>query len=72
MKVGDLVMLKVHPEGGLNRTGIVVDVVQKKCWRTHKRGHRVNFSEVNPEPHGTVLFENKLLTLPATDLKVVK
>ena len=57
MKVGDLVMLKVHPRGGLRRTGVIVDVIQKKCWRTSKLGKAVSWGKVDPEPHGVVLID---------------
>ena len=71
MKVGDLVVVKRHPKGGLVRTGIIVDVVQKKCWRTDEMGHNVDFSKVEPEPHGTVMFDDDMLTIPETDLEVI-
>ena len=72
MKVGDLVMLAVHPHGGINRMGVIVDTLQKKCWRTNVQGKKINWDKVDPELHGVVLFEDSTLTLPATDLKVVK
>ena len=71
MKVGDLVIMKRHPRGGLLRTGVIVDVVQKKCWRTHELGPRVNFDSIDPEPHGSVLIEDQIFTVPVTDLEVV-
>lgn len=71
MKVGDLVMLKVHPRGGLNRTGVVVDVIQKKCWRTSKLGRAIDWNKVEPEPHGAVLIDDSILNIPFTDLKVI-
>ena len=71
MKVGSLVKLKVHPRGGLNRTAVIVDVVHKKCWRTDKLGHAVSWNKVDPEPHGVILLDNEVLTIPATDLEVI-
>ena len=71
MKIGDLVMLKLHPHGGLHRTGIIVDVIQKKCWRTSKLGKAVDWNKVDPEPHGAVLIDNNILNIPFTDLKVL-
>ena len=71
MKVGDLVTLKVHSGSRQVRSGVVVDVTQKKCWRTSKLGKSVAWDKIDPELHGTVLFEDKLLTLPAADLEVI-
>ena len=71
MKVGDLVSLKVHSGSKKVRSGVVVDITQKKCWRTSKLGKSIAWDKIDPEPHGTVLFEDKLLTLPAADLEVI-
>ncbi len=71
MKVGDVVALKVHSSDSRKRTGVVVDIIQKKCWRTTQRGRHVDWSKVDPEPHATMMFENKLLTLPVLDLDVI-
>ena len=71
MKVGDLVMVKRHPRGGLVRTGVLVDVIQKKCWRKDKLGPMVDWRKVDPEPHGVVMFDDSLLTIPGTDLEVI-
>lgn len=71
MKVGDLVMLKLHPRGGLNRTGVIVEMVQKKCWRTSKLGKAIDWNKVEPELHGAVLIDDDILTIPITDLKVI-
>ncbi|MEC7116946.1 MAG: hypothetical protein VXW71_02035 [Actinomycetota bacterium] len=71
MKVGDLVMVKRHPKGGLVRTGVLVDVIQKKCWRTTQLGHSVDWNKIDPEPHGIVMFDDNLLTIPATDIEVI-
>ena len=71
MKVGDLVKVKRHPRGGLHRNGVIVDVVQKKCWRMDKLGKAVDWNKIDPEPHAAVLLENQVLTIPATDLEVI-
>ena len=71
MKVGDLVMLKVHPRGGLNRTGVIVEMVQKKCWRISELGRAIDWNKVEPEPHGAVLIDDDILTIPIADLKVI-
>ena len=72
MKVGDLVIVKVHPKGGLNRTGVVVDIVQKKCWRTNKMGKKINWDLIDPEPHGVVMFDDLVRTIPEVELKVLQ
>ena len=64
-------MVKRHPKGGLVRTGVLVDVIQKKCWRTDKLGHSVDWNKVDPEPHGIVMLDDSLLTSPGTDLEVI-
>ena len=66
MKIGDLVKLKV----GATRAGIMVGLVHKKCWRTHERGAKIDWSTVEPEPHATVLFSDGLLNIPIVDLEV--
>lgn len=71
MNVGDLVMLKLHPRGRLNRTGVIVEMVQKKCWRTSKLGKAIAWNKVEPELHGAVLIDDDILTIPITDLKVI-
>ena len=70
MKVGDLVMVKTHPKGGLKRTGVVVEIIQKKCWRTHKMGKKINWDLIDPEPHGVVMFDDLIRTIPEADLRV--
>ena len=75
MKVGDLVALEVHWRGRsgiLHPTGVIVDVIQKKCWRASNRGRKVDWSAVDPEPHGKVLVDNDILTIPFTDLRVIE
>ena len=64
-------MVKRHPKGGLVRTGVLVDVIQKKCWRTDELGHSVDFSKIEPEPCGVVMFDDSLLTIPAVDIEVI-
>ena len=66
MKIGDLVKMS-----NTDKTAIVIDVVQKKCWRTDEKGVSVNWSEVDPEPHAVILVDNKTLSIPFTDLEVV-
>lgn len=55
MKTGDLVRLKGTDLGAV---GVVVDIIQKKVWRTQIRGNLVDWGMVNPEPHAVVLFHH--------------
>ena len=66
VKIGDLVKLS-----NTDKTGVVIDVVQKKCWRTSEKGVSVDWSKVDPEPHAVVLFNNKTMSVPFTNLEVV-
>ena len=70
--VGDLVMMKIHPKGGLKRTGVIIDIVQKKCWRSEKLGNKVNWGLIEPEPHAIVMFDHTTQTMPITNLKVIE
>lgn len=68
MKVGDLVKAE-HSEA----IGIVIDVVQKKVWRSGIMGKKVNWDLVDPEPHAAVLYShnNDTVNIPFTELEVV-
>lgn len=74
MKVGDLVR---HYSAARNiwaeePTGLVVDIVQKKVWRTNLQGKQVNWANVNPEPHAVVLYSQRgTLNIPIIELEVV-
>ena len=68
MKVGDLVRLKK----GSTRLGVMVDIIQKKCWRTHERGAKINWETIEPEPHAVVMYDDDFLNIPTVDLEVVK
>ncbi len=67
MKASDLVQAK-HSEA----IGIVIDIVQKKCWRTSERGAGVDWNKVDPEPHAVVLFPHNegTISIPVIDLEV--
>ncbi len=69
MKAGDLV--KADQSEAI---GIVIDIVQKKCWRTSERGAGVDWSKVTPEPHAVVLYSHNdgTISIPAIDLKVIR
>ena len=65
-------MVKMHPKGGLKRTGVVVEIIQKKVWRSHIHGKKVQWDKIEPEPHGVVMFDNMVRAIPETDLKVLE
>ena len=71
MKVGDLVKLKSMNRRSPVRIGLIVDLIEKKCWRTETNGPRVNWDIIDPEPHAVVSINNSMLTLPITDLSLV-
>ena len=48
MKVGDLVKLKGV---GDSRAGLIVEFMEKKCWRTDALGPKVNWDKIEPESH---------------------
>ncbi len=68
MKIGDLVK-STKFTGKPTRAGLIVDFVQKKCWRTHILGKAVDWSRIDPEPHAVVLVGETKLTIPLTDLE---
>ncbi len=70
MKVGDLVKLSaVH--GASFRAGLIVEFIEKKCWRTDVLGNRIDWEKVDPEPHAIVLIDGDRRAIPLTDLEVV-
>ena len=70
MKVGDLVKSKAIM-GEPRKVGLVVDLVEKKCWRTDELGKAVNWNKVEPEPHAVILIGEDYLTVPLTDLELL-
>ncbi len=73
MKVGDLVRLKKTCETqSSTRAGIVVDIVQKKVWRTDGLGNAIDWNKVGPEDHATVMYDDCQLNIPVVDLETVK
>ncbi len=68
MKVGDLVRNSLACDGEL---GLVVDMIQKKCWRTEVHGPMIDWRKIDPEPHAVVLYPGRpTITVPVTDLEV--
>tara|TARA_B100001287_G_C22399964_1_gene397379 strand:- start:160 stop:402 length:243 start_codon:yes stop_codon:yes gene_type:complete len=77
MKSGDLVRPGRSAWGsgfhaGGYRTGLVVEVIDKKHWNTSTHGKKVNWNAVDPEPHAVVVWSNGLeRTIPICELEVI-
>ncbi len=68
MKPGDLVKLSaVH--GASFRVGLVVELIEKKCWRTDVFGNKVDWNKVEPEPHAVVMIDGDKRSIPVTNLE---
>jgi len=69
VKVGDLVR---HKKAN-GEPGLVVEMTQKKVWRSHIHGKKVNWDKIDPEPHAVVLWSHNdgALQVPIHDLEVV-
>jgi hypothetical protein len=73
MKVGDLVRLKtVDKDQRPTRVGVVIEFIQKKCWRTQEMGTKVNWDVIELEPHGVVMYDNCSLDIPLEDLETIE
>jgi len=70
MKIGDLVKLSAA-HGASFRVGLIVEFVDKKCWRTETLGRKVDWSKIGPEPHAVVLIDGNKRTIPITDLEAI-
>ena len=57
--------------GQPRRVGLVVDLVNKKCWRTNELGKTVNWNKIEPEPHAVILVGERYFTIPLTDLELL-
>ena len=68
MKVGDLVKSKAI-NGEPRQAGLILELVEKKCWRTHELGNKVDWGRIEPEPHAVVLVGQTKLTIPLVDLE---
>jgi hypothetical protein len=72
MEVGDLVKLSTSGTGRASfRAGLIVEFVEKKCWRTEKLGIQVDWRKIDPEPHAVVLISGDTRTIPVTDLELI-
>ena len=70
MKVGDLVKLS-SSHGASFRAGLIVEFVEKKCWRTDVLGNKIDWGKVDPEPHAVVLINGDKRTIPLADLEPI-
>ena len=70
MKVGDLVTSKTVT-GKPRKAGLIVELIEKKCWRTFEMGKAVDWDRIEPEPHAVILIEGHKLTIPLTDLELI-
>ena len=70
MKVGDMVRSQNHK--GPFQVGLVVEIIQKKRWRTNVQRKKINWDIVDPEPHAVVLYRDSTLTIPVADLEVTE
>lgn len=68
MKIGDLVKLSAV-NGASFRAGLIVELVEKKCWRTDVLGNKVDWGKIEPEPHAVILFQGHRRTIPLSDLE---
>ena len=71
MKVGDLVKLSSSSGRASFRAGLIVEFIEKKCWRTEVLGPRVDWNKIDPEPHAVVLIRGDKRAIPVTDLELV-
>ena len=69
MQVGDLVKAQYS-----EAVGLVVDVIQKKVWRTDSHGKKIDWNKVDPEPHAVVLYSHNegTVDIPVVDLEAAK
>ena len=70
MKVGDLVKLS-SSHGASFRAGLIVEFIEKKCWRTHILGRKIDWALIDPEPHAVVLINGEKRAIPVTDLEPI-
>ena len=72
MKVGDLVH-HISRDPSQGEVGIVVENIEKKVWRSHIQGKKVDWNKVEPEPHAVVLFNHNkgTIDIPWCELAVI-
>jgi hypothetical protein len=72
MKVGDIVKFK--GDAGVTRPikkGIVIELFEKKCWRTGELGPHIDWKKVDPEPHAKVMISNNIISMPLAHIELV-
>jgi hypothetical protein len=70
VKVGDLVKLS-SSHGASFRAGLIVEFIEKKCWRTDVFGNKIDWGKIDPEPHAVVLINGDKRAIPVTDLEPI-
>lgn len=68
MKIGDLVKSK-RPRSKLS--GVVIEITEKKHWNTKTMGKKINWSNIDPEPHVTILTGRGTITVPCVAVEVI-
>jgi hypothetical protein len=71
MEVGDLVKLSSSSGRSSFRAGLIVEFIEKKCWRTDALGSKIEWGILEPEPHAVVLINGDKRTIPVTDLQPI-
>jgi len=74
MKVGDLVKSIFGYDGNdFGQPGLVIDIFLKKVARVSKNNKKVNWDELKPEPHASVLwsYNDGTINIPISELEVV-
>ena len=74
MKVGDIVVRKYDGWNAArtqSHSGMIVNIFEKKCWRTADLGNQINWEAVEPEPHAEVLIREDLISIPLVDLELL-
>jgi hypothetical protein len=67
-KLGDLVKRTVRSKDV--QAGIITGFLDKKCWSTDKMGAVIDWKLIEPELHATVLFGDRYIDIPVTDLEL--
>jgi len=70
VKVGDLVKFSAA-HGASFCAGLIVEIIDKKCWRTDVLGNKIDWAKIDSEPHAVVLIKGDKREIPVTDLEVI-
>ena len=70
MKVGDFVKLS-SSHGASFRAGLIIEFIEKKCWRTDVLGNKIDWGKIDPEPHAVVMINGDKREIPVTDLEPI-